>query len=158
MDIKTVIFIGPQGSGKGTQIEKLKAVLEAADRRRVVDIQTGRRFRALAATQETFAEDKIAATLGAGVQYDINNNQDLIDALNAPVGSATVSSRQVYVNIIGLSGSFLAYNIRVQTGFSLGSPYYTEYMISPSVPRHLNPLSVYNSSTGYARYLYGMTY
>lgn len=67
MDIKTVIFIGPQGSGKGTQIEKLKAVLEARDRRRVVDIQTGRRFRALAATQETFAEDKIAATLNTGV-------------------------------------------------------------------------------------------
>ncbi len=68
MDIKTVIFIGPQGSGKGTQIEKLKAVLEAGDeRRRVVDIQTGRRFRALAATQETYAEDKIAATLSSGV-------------------------------------------------------------------------------------------
>ncbi len=67
MDIKTVIFIGPQGSGKGTQIEKLKAVLESRDRRRVVDIQTGRRFRALAATQETFAEDKIANTLGTGV-------------------------------------------------------------------------------------------
>jgi adenylate kinase len=67
MDIKTVIFIGPQGSGKGTQIEKLKALLESRDRRRVVDIQTGRRFRALAATQETFAEDKIAATLSAGV-------------------------------------------------------------------------------------------
>jgi adenylate kinase len=69
MDIKTVIFIGPQGSGKGTQIEKLKAVLEQGDdnRRRVVDIQTGRRFRALAATQETFAEDKIAASLSAGV-------------------------------------------------------------------------------------------
>lgn len=67
MDIKTVIFIGPQGSGKGTQIEKLKAVLEAADRRRVVDIQTGRRFRALAAKQETFAEDKISTTLATGV-------------------------------------------------------------------------------------------
>jgi adenylate kinase len=67
MDIKTVIFIGPQGSGKGTQIEKLKSVLESRDRRRVVDIQTGRRFRALAATQETFAEDKIANTLGTGV-------------------------------------------------------------------------------------------
>lgn len=66
MDIQTVIFIGPQGSGKGTQIEKLKTVLEANDRRRVVDIQTGRRFRALAATQETFAEDKIAITMGAG--------------------------------------------------------------------------------------------
>lgn len=65
--IKTVIFIGPQGSGKGTQIEKLKAVLEADDeRRRVVDIQTGRRFRALAAKQETFAEDKVATTLDSG--------------------------------------------------------------------------------------------
>lgn len=63
----TVIFIGPQGSGKGTQIEKLKTVLEADDeRRRVVDIQTGRRFRSLAAKQETFAEDKVAATLNAG--------------------------------------------------------------------------------------------
>jgi adenylate kinase len=67
MDTKTVIFIGPQGSGKGTQIERLKSVLEAADRRRVVDIQTGRRFRALAATQETYAEDKIANTLNSGV-------------------------------------------------------------------------------------------
>lgn len=64
----TVIFIGPQGSGKGTQIERLKAVLERDDeRRRVVDIQTGRRFRSLAAKQETFAEDKIAETLDTGI-------------------------------------------------------------------------------------------
>jgi adenylate kinase len=63
----TVIFIGPQGSGKGTQIERLKTVLERDDeRRRVVDIQTGRRFRSLAAKQETFAEDKVAETLNAG--------------------------------------------------------------------------------------------
>ncbi len=63
----TIIFIGPQGSGKGTQIEKLKTVLEKDDeRRRVVDIQTGRRFRSLAAKQETFAEDKVAETLNAG--------------------------------------------------------------------------------------------
>lgn len=68
MDPKTVIFIGPQGSGKGTQIEKLKAIFESHDeRRRVVDIQTGRRFRSLAAKQETFAEDKVAATLNTGV-------------------------------------------------------------------------------------------
>jgi adenylate kinase len=66
--VYTVVFIGPQGSGKGTQIEKLKTVLEADDeRRRVVDIQTGRRFRSLAAKQETFAEDKVAATLDAGI-------------------------------------------------------------------------------------------
>jgi adenylate kinase len=63
----TVIFIGPQGSGKGTQIEKLKTLLEEKDgRRRVVDIQTGRRFRSLAAKQETYAEDKVAETLNAG--------------------------------------------------------------------------------------------
>lgn len=66
MKPQTVIFIGPQGSGKGTQIEKLKEVLESNDRRRVVDIQTGRRFRALAAAQESFAEDKVAATLDSG--------------------------------------------------------------------------------------------
>jgi len=66
MDIKTVIFIGPQGSGKGTQIEKLKTLLEEKDRRRVVDIQTGRRFRALAAKQETYAEDKIAQSMNTG--------------------------------------------------------------------------------------------
>ena len=64
----TVIFIGPQGSGKGTQIEKLDTVLIERDPvRRVVDIQTGRRFRALAAKCETFAEKKVAATLDSGM-------------------------------------------------------------------------------------------
>jgi adenylate kinase len=64
----TVIFIGPQGSGKGTQIEKLdKAMVEKDPVRRVVDIQTGRRFRALAAKSETFAEKKVARTLDTGV-------------------------------------------------------------------------------------------
>jgi adenylate kinase len=67
MDTRTVIFIGPQGSGKGTQIEKLKNILENRDRRRVVDIQTGRRFRSLAAKQETYAEDKIAESLDTGI-------------------------------------------------------------------------------------------
>jgi adenylate kinase len=64
----TVIFIGPQGSGKGTQIEKLdKAMVEKDPVRRVVDIQTGRRFRALAAKSETFAEKKVARTLDTGM-------------------------------------------------------------------------------------------
>jgi len=63
----TVIFIGPQGSGKGTQIEKLDAILSEKDpTRRVVDIQTGRRFRALSARYETFAERKIERSLGSG--------------------------------------------------------------------------------------------
>ena len=68
MQPKTVIFIGPQGSGKGTQIEKLDAVLcELDPTRQVVDIQTGRRFRALAAKQEGYTEEHVAETLDSGV-------------------------------------------------------------------------------------------
>lgn len=68
MEPLTIIFIGPQGSGKGTQIEKLREVMAIKDPlRRVVDIQTGRRFRALAARHETFAERKVATTLDTGV-------------------------------------------------------------------------------------------
>lgn len=67
MEPLTVIFIGPQGSGKGTQIAKLFEVISEKDpARRIVDIQTGRRFRALAAKQETFAERKVAETLDTG--------------------------------------------------------------------------------------------
>ncbi len=68
MQPKTVIFIGPQGSGKGTQIDKLDAVLQAKDpTRQVVDIQTGRRFRALAAQGEGYTEEHVAETLDSGV-------------------------------------------------------------------------------------------
>ncbi len=64
----TVIFIGPQGSGKGTQIDKLDAVLTMKDpMRQTVDIQTGRRFRALAATSEGYTEEHVSETLDSGV-------------------------------------------------------------------------------------------
>jgi adenylate kinase len=67
MSPKTIIFIGPQGSGKGTQIERLYSVIAEKDpTRRIVDIQTGRRFRALAAKRETYADKKIASTLDSG--------------------------------------------------------------------------------------------
>lgn len=63
----TIIFIGPQGSGKGTQIERLSARLREKDpTRRVVDIQTGRRFRALAAKQENYTERHVYETLNTG--------------------------------------------------------------------------------------------
>lgn len=64
----TIVFIGPQGSGKGTQIALLADVLKNVDReRRVVDIQTGRRFRALAAKEEGFTEKKVGKTLDTGI-------------------------------------------------------------------------------------------
>lgn len=67
MDIQTIVFVGPQGSGKGTQIERLSKVLRECDPRRVVDIQTGRRFRALAEKQEGFTEKQVHKTLNTGI-------------------------------------------------------------------------------------------
>lgn len=68
MQPRTIIFIGPQGSGKGTQIEKLHATLKETDpTRQVVDIQTGRRFRALAAKGEGYTERHVSKTLDSGV-------------------------------------------------------------------------------------------
>ena len=64
----TIIFIGPQGSGMGTQIEKLDIVLNKKDpARQTLDIQTGRRFRALAMRGEGYTEDHVSATLDSGV-------------------------------------------------------------------------------------------
>lgn len=68
MQKQTVIFIGPQGSGKGTQIDKLDTILRELDpTHRVVDIQTGRRFRAMAAKGEGYTEKKVQATLDTGM-------------------------------------------------------------------------------------------
>lgn len=68
MNPYTIIFIGPQGSGKGTQIKLLDNVLKERDAsRRVVDIQTGRRFRAMAAKGEGYTERHIEETLNTGI-------------------------------------------------------------------------------------------
>lgn len=68
MTPKSIIFIGPQGSGKGTQITKLNQVLKHADpTREIVDIQTGRRFRSLAAREEGYTEKHLSETLDSGV-------------------------------------------------------------------------------------------
>lgn len=66
-ELFTIIFIGPQGSGKGTQIDKLDAVLTQKDPMHpTVDFQTGRRFRALAMKGEGFTEEHVAQTLDGG--------------------------------------------------------------------------------------------
>ena len=49
MQQQTLIFAGPQGSGKGTQIELLKTYLEQADRsRKIVHFEMGKNLRDLA--------------------------------------------------------------------------------------------------------------
>jgi len=64
----TIIFIGPQGSGKGTQIQKLDELLTAKNPERdTIDFQTGRRFRALAMKGEGYTEEHISETLDSGV-------------------------------------------------------------------------------------------
>ena len=65
---QTVIFIGPQGSGKGTQIERLDAHLRAQDPgREVIEIQSGRRFRLFARTETGYTAEHIAATIDTGM-------------------------------------------------------------------------------------------
>ena len=61
---QTIIFIGPQGSGKGTQVERLLAAGEAVAHPQLL-IETGRLFRELSAL-DTEAAQHIKAALGTG--------------------------------------------------------------------------------------------
>ncbi len=57
MEPKTIIFIGPQGSGKGTQVNLLKKTITEVDPERFINhVQTGRPFRELATTGSYTAE------------------------------------------------------------------------------------------------------
>jgi len=64
----TIIFIGPHGSGKGTQLEKLNAAVRAAHpSERVLTIQTGRLFRALAQKEGGYTVRHLNETLNSGI-------------------------------------------------------------------------------------------
>ncbi|KXJ99482.1 MAG: Adenylate kinase [Parcubacteria bacterium OLB19] len=68
MEALTVIFIGPQGSGKGTQIDKVRSIISQLDNeRKLLEIQTGRLFRAMTARADTFAKSKVTNTLSQGI-------------------------------------------------------------------------------------------
>lgn len=80
MEPLTIIFIGPQGSGKGTQVSNLLKTLGEKSDRRTIDVQTGRGFRAMIESPQTFAEKKVASTLAGGkLQPDFLTNQLWID-------------------------------------------------------------------------------
>lgn len=89
MKPKTLIFIGPQGSGKGTQISALMTKLRELDSdRSIVEIQTGRGFREMIARQETFADKKVKTSIEAGqLQPDFLTNllwgQQMLNELDA---------------------------------------------------------------------------
>ena len=50
MQPHTIVFIGPQGSGKGTQVRNITGYLESLGTGPVVNIETGKAFRSLAET------------------------------------------------------------------------------------------------------------
>lgn len=57
MEAKTIIFIGPQGSGKGTQVDLLKSKIAKVDPERFINhVQTGKPFRELASAGGYTAE------------------------------------------------------------------------------------------------------
>lgn len=66
MKSQTVIFIGSQGSGKGTQVERLTAYLhENSPEQAVVPIETGKAFRDLAET-ESYTAQRVKELLTEG--------------------------------------------------------------------------------------------
>ena len=65
MHTKTIIFIGPQGSGKGTQAANTLAHLTETSDVSVIDIETGRGFRALA-SGDNFTAKRVQELLAQG--------------------------------------------------------------------------------------------
>lgn len=65
MKPQTIIFIGPQGSGKGTQVERITAYLRETTEQPVVNIETGKAFRKLA-TEGGYTAQRVKELLAEG--------------------------------------------------------------------------------------------
>jgi adenylate kinase len=66
METKTIIFIGPQGSGKGTQVKELITYIHGQDNTKtVLEVQTGKGFRELA-EGESYTSFRIKDILNNG--------------------------------------------------------------------------------------------
>ena len=65
MKAQTFIFIGPQGSGKGTQADRLAEALQSADNRDVFHFEAGQQFRQLA-NQSGYTSQRVNETLTRG--------------------------------------------------------------------------------------------
>jgi len=62
---QTLVFLGPQGSGKGTQIQLLKEYITSKDSRSIVHFEMGKSLRELA-TRDDFTGKKADAILKGG--------------------------------------------------------------------------------------------
>ncbi|MEI7719806.1 MAG: nucleoside monophosphate kinase [bacterium] len=65
MEELTVIFLGPQGSGKGTQVALLKEYIAKNNSRSIVYFTAGTNLRAFA-TNEGYTQEKIRPLISAG--------------------------------------------------------------------------------------------
>jgi adenylate kinase len=65
MSAQTCIFIGPQGSGKGTQADRLTTHLQESDTRDVYHFEAGQRFRELA-DRSGYTSKRVQETLTRG--------------------------------------------------------------------------------------------
>lgn len=84
MQTQTVVFFGPQGSGKGTQTRNLVEYLKTHDNKPVVDLETGRGFRTLAKS-DTYT--------GARVRELLENGEMVPNLLTSSIVMMDVAER-----------------------------------------------------------------
>lgn len=71
MNTQTIIFMGPQGSGKGTQLSKMKEYVEGKDsEKEIITLQSGALFRDLM-HRESFSGARTVENMKAGVLHPL---------------------------------------------------------------------------------------